>query len=390
MPLHILFITRWYPNKEDPMPGLFVRRHALAVARYAEVSVLYLHALSPAAYHIRPGIYLDETPGLTEVSVYYKGFKGNFPGGEVIKGIMYLVSVWRGYRYLRKHRGPFQLIHVNILTRAAIFPFILRFTAGIPYIITEHWSRYLPTVNTYRGFIRKIATPLVARYASALTAITHNLKSAMQQHGIDHPVFEVIPNVVDTDFFSPESHPENSKILLHVSCFEDRSKNISGLLQAVSMLRKKRNDFKLLLVGEGQDLHAMMELSKQLGLDDVVTFTGLAEGDTLVEYYRKSCCLVMFSNYENMPVVINESLSCGKPVIATAVGGIPEIMKEPPAKGYLVPARDVMALVEAMDTMLDNHQSFDSEDLRRYAIEKFSPEAVGKSLITLYRKILEP
>lgn len=388
MPLRILFISRWYPNKEDPMPGLFVRRHALAVARYAEVSVLYVHTLAPGNTDIQPGVYFDESLGISEVSVYYRGLKKNFPGAELIKGLLYLAAMVRGYRYILKCRGPFHLIHVNILTRAAILPFIIRVATGTPYIITEHWSRYLPTVNTYKGFIRKMATRLVARYASALTAVTHNLKSAMQKHGIDHPLFEVIPNVVDTDFFSPENQREGSKILLHVSCFEDRSKNISGLLRAIALLRQKRSDFRFLMVGEGQDLQAMMELSKRLKLDDVVTFTGLAEGDALVDYYRRSCCLVMFSNYENMPVVINESLSCGKPVIATAVGGIPEIMNEPPAKGYLVPAGEVDALAEAMDKMLDNYQSFDPEALRRYAIEKFSPEAVGKSFLTLYQKIL--
>lgn len=390
MPLRILFISRWYPNKEDPMPGLFVQRHALAVARYAEVSVLYVHTLTPGNSTIQPGVYSDESLGIFEVSVYYRGLKRNFPGAEVIKGLRYLAAMVKGYRYIAKYRGPFHLIHVNILTRAAILPLILRFTNGTPYIITEHWSRYLPTVDTYKGFMRKMVTRLVAHYASALTAVTHNLKSAMQQHGIDHPLFEVIPNVVDTDFFSPSGQYKSAKIILHVSCFEDRSKNISGLLRAIALLCEKRSDFRFLMVGEGQDLQAMMDLSRRLNLDDVVTFTGLAEGDVLVDYYRRSCCLVMFSNYENMPVVINESLSCGKPVIATAVGGIPEIMYEPPAKGYLVPAGDIDALTKAMDKMLDNFQSFDAEALRRYAIEKFSPEAVGKSFLTLYQKIVNP
>ena len=387
-PLRILFISRWYPNKEDPMPGLFVQRHAQAVGRQAEVCVLYVHPISPAGRTITPGIYIEQKQGITEVSVYFRSLRARFPGAEILKGLLYLCYMWKGYRLVKKEKGPFHLIHVNILTRAALLPFMLSIFRGIPYIITEHWSRYLPTVNTYKGWLRKAGTRIIARKASALTTVTHNLKTAMQRHGIVNPVFEVIPNVVDTDFFTPPAENPSEKIMVHVSCFEDRSKNISGLLQAVARLKEKRKDFSLLLVGEGQDLDDLKQLSRMLNIMDVVTFTGLAEGEILAEYYRKSCCLVMFSNYENMPVVINESLSCGKPVIATAVGGIPEIMNEPPAKGIMVAPGDVEGLAAAMDKMLDNYKEYDSAALRRYAIEKFSPQAVGSAFIHLYKRCL--
>ncbi|MEJ5303433.1 MAG: glycosyltransferase [Bacteroidales bacterium] len=387
-PLRILFISRWYPNKEDPMPGLFVQRHAQAVALEAEVSVLYVHALSRSAQNIKPGVYCEKKNGVTELAVYYRSLSLQLPGVEIIKGLLYLHYMWKGYRILKKEKGFFQLIHVNILTRAAILPFLLNLFQGIPYIVTEHWSRYLPTVKTYQGFIRKWITRLIARRASALTAVTHNLKAAMQSHGIDNDIFEVIPNVVDTDFFTPAPEMPGEKILLHVSCFEDRSKNISGLLKAIALLKEKRKDFKVLLVGEGQDLALMMQLSNHMNLMDTVVFTGLAEGEQLLKYYRQSCCLVMFSNYENMPVVINESISCGKPVITTSVGGIPEIMNEPPEKGILIAPGEIEGLAEAMNKMLDGFQQFEPALLHRYAVEKFSKKAVGDAFLNLYKSCL--
>lgn len=192
-PLRILFISRWYPNKEDPMPGLFVQRHAQAVALEAEVSVLYVHALSRSAQNIKPGVYCEKKNGVTELAVYYRSLSLQLPGVEIIKGLLYLHYMWKGYRILKKEKGFFQLIHVNILTRAAILPFLLNLFQGIPYIVTEHWSRYLPTVKTYQGFIRKWITRLIARRASALTAVTHNLKAAMQSHGIDNDIFRSYP-----------------------------------------------------------------------------------------------------------------------------------------------------------------------------------------------------
>ena len=83
-----------------------------------------------------------------------------------------------------------------------------------------------------------------------------------------------------------------------------------------------------LLVGDGKDREIIEQSAHDLVLKNIVQFTGLLEGEQLVDAYNKSMFTVLFSNFENMPVVISESFACGKPVIATRTGGISEFVNE--------------------------------------------------------------
>ncbi len=89
----------------------------------------------------------------------------------------------------------------------------------------------------------------------------------------------------------------------------------------IALLYQKRQDFELVLVGDGIDFEMIKSYAHELKLEDkVVTFTGVLTGKALVEEYQKSNFSVLFSNYENIPVVISESFACGKPFVSTNVG----------------------------------------------------------------------
>lgn len=78
-----------------------------------------------------------------------------------------------------------------------------------------------------------------------------------------------------------------------------------------------------------------------------------------------------------------EAFSCGKPVIATSVGGIPEIVNQ--KRGILVSKQDEKALQSALLEMLDTHSNYSATDIREYAIEHFSREKIGQSFSELYK-----
>jgi glycosyltransferase involved in cell wall biosynthesis len=140
------------------------------------------------------------------------------------------------------------------------------------------------------------------------------------------------------------------------------------------------------MVGEGIDLEKMKSLAAELGLESTrVMFTGLLENQELVDAYQSAEFMVMFSNFENMPVVISESLSCGLPVVATAVGGIPEYIN--PGNGRLVAAGDEAALLDAINFMLDHNSDFDRNQIRQKAVEIFSKQAVADKLKEFYNYV---
>ena len=385
---HILFLARWYPHREDPVFGLFVRNHAVAVAQFNRVSVLYVHAVAGAKEKWNLVTFDDES--VKTYIVYYRIPKRTIPVvTAVYKTYLFLRAHKHGFKRVKVLAGQPDLCHVNVLTRHGIIALFLKWGYKIPYIITEHWSRYLPIRNSYSGTFRKLFTRLVVRKAGAVTTISENLMRAMKFRGLKNPNYQVIHNVVDTHLFQPAAtNSSRQKVrMIHISCFEDQSKNISGLLRTLKNLSTIRTDWECVMVGDGMDFLKMKELAAELGLDkEFLHFTGLLQGVELVKEIQQSDFLIMFSNYENIPVVINEAFACGKPVLATAVGGIPEVVS--PERGILVDAGDEQALLAQMEQMLKTYSTYSAVDLRNYAVELFSYERVGEKIDAIYQQVM--
>jgi len=382
--LHVLFLPAWYPYDDDPMSGLFVQNHARAIAQFQKVTVVHAEAKQSLSEKLQ--LSVTEQNGFPEILVYYRKITGNFPLlTPIIKTVRLRQAICKGIEYLEKQYGKPDIIHAHILTRYGVFAYFLSRRWKIPYVITEHWSRYLPArKKEFKGVLRKFFTRLVVRKAAAILPVTQNLAKAMQAHKLHNKHYQVIPNVVDTNLFIPASQKpgKNTFHFIHISCIDNRSKNITGLLDAVKLLAEKRQDFDLTIVGDGPDMETIKTYTKKLGLTAFVAFTGLLTGHNLVAEIQKHHCLVMFSNFENMPVVINEAFACGLPVIAPDVGGISEHLSND--KGLLIKPKDTSGLQDAMLQMMKNYDKYDSQEIRQYAVDNFSYEQVGKQLNKIY------
>ncbi len=392
---HIVFLARWYPHRYDPMFGLFVQRHAEAAALFNDITVVYCQQTICRDASITPN---EDKQDVIDTSMHYN--KNKF---EIIRTlennvdtirIYYkkpknkILSLLRFYRAnmigLKLCKSPVDLIHVHILTRLGVIAWIQKVLHKTPYIITEHWSRYLPC-NDFGGFFRKLATKIVVRNAKLVTTVTENLADAMRNHGLRNDNYVVLPNVVNLDMFhiNRKDVSNTSTKIIHVSCFEDKSKNISGLLESLKIVEQKGIDFQCTLIGEGMDFDLMKEKAASLSLINKVSFTGLLEGQTLADEISSGDFLVLSSNYENMPVVILEALASGLPVVSTNVGGIKEMIDE--TKGILVEPRNKEALAEAMIKMIETHKNYDPEYLRKSVIERYGYESVGMFLDKIYK-----
>lgn len=324
---HILFLPRWYPNRYDPMPGLFIRRHALSVSKEWQVSVLYVHT---DFNKIKSGYEIEafHNDGITEVIVYTRAFHTGIAKLDSLLNLYrFFKAHLKGYRILRETLPTPALTHVNVLTRCGVVALFLKVFKWIPFVITEHWTRYLPGMDSFNGGFRKWISRIVVRNSSAVLPVTLNLQKAMESHGLTNSNYVVIPNVVDTSLFQPHPLPpaERERMFLHVSCFDDKQKNISGILNVLKRLSEKRQDWKCIMVGEGIHFKELVAYAEELKLKDTfVQFTGLKENQELVRLMQKAQFQLMFSRYENLPVVIPESFACGVPFISTNVGGIAE------------------------------------------------------------------
>jgi glycosyltransferase involved in cell wall biosynthesis len=369
------------------MPGLFVQRQAEALASDCLTAVLYVHEDEHAVNHYEAE--MSEENGVHVVRVYFHRYSGQIAMvNRTVNGCRFLKAHRMGFRML-KNFSP-DILHVHVLTRLGLVAWIYGRMKGIPYVVTEHWSRYFAGNAGYSGWLRKVLTNCVARHAGYILPVSAILEKAMRAQGIPGN-YRVLPNIVNTaDFRIPGMGKESQGVrrrMIHVSCFDDRSKNISGFLRVVKLLSQKRADFDCLLVGEGPDHGKMKSLANELGLDGIARFSGLLESGKLAEEMSRASFLVLSSRYETFGTVIIEALACGLPVVSTRVGIAPEVVGA--ENGILCDSDNPAALENALSVMLDMCGGYNKESVRRSIPAGFLPENVTARLIEIYHSVIQ-
>ncbi|MBD2714225.1 glycosyltransferase [Microvirga sp. STR05] len=386
--MRVLMLPKWYPNRYDDQDGDFVSRHVAAIAPHAQVAVLFA-AVARGPLPSLISLDADLSGTVPTLRYYYRAQPTGFgPLDKVLKLGLYFWCMVQGYQRLARHWGGApELVHVHVLLRTGLFAWWLKLTRNLPFVVTEHWTLYLPQ-NAYRiGWLRRWLTQRVVQAAAGLHTVSDNLRGALAQLGVRNPRTVVITNVVDTALFHLPAEPSKRAGLLHVAAFNEQAKNLSGLLRVVARLRATQPNIRLRIAGYGPAEAQVKQLAAELGLlqEDTVIFLGKLTTEAVATEMRRAACFVLFSNYENLPCVLIEAQASGLPAVATAVGGVPELLPPDGTRGYLVPARDEAALAEALAHVLRQPEQFDADALRRYAEEHFSYSAVGRQFVSFYQ-----
>lgn len=378
----VLFLPAWYPTRNDNMGGIFVRAFGLALLEKINVHVLHIAGQKNLKKFFEYTKTLDN--GLeTHILYYRKPVKKNI-FTVFLEGIMYGIGSFLGYYHYRKQHIRPDAFHVFVLTRAAILPYFLSLFNKTRYYITEVWSRYLPEDDSFKGFFRKALARKIVNRSSGIATVSLSLKEALIKHDLNHTNFQVINSVVPSPFFKTNfSVDKEIPVIrfLHVSCFDDYIKNISGMLNAFKLVEKSGIPFELQLVGSGADFESMVRYAQKLELHNT-TFLGKLTGENLFKAFEQANALVLFSNYETQGCVILEAQACGMPVIGSRTGGIPELISKD--DGLLVAPGDEEALAEAIRNMINNYRSYNRQQIRSNAIANYSFENIAAKFINFY------
>ena len=141
--LNILFTVAWYPNRMQPGDGVFVEKHAKGLAVNHDVNVLMVKADPSVDSSFQIDKEIDESGNLRIYRVYVPKVKKEVPVYTQLKRFYhYLRGSLAGYKMILRDSGRPDISHINVLTRAGLLPYILKKKYNIPYIITEHWTRY--------------------------------------------------------------------------------------------------------------------------------------------------------------------------------------------------------------------------------------------------------
>jgi glycosyltransferase involved in cell wall biosynthesis len=368
------------------MEGLFVQKHAQAVSLYNNVTVLFVYEHRDVK---RFEVCTAENHEVNEIIVYFPANKNEILN-KIFKQLRYIYAYFLGFRTLHKSGFKIDLIHANVLTRTALIAYFYKIITKTPYVITEHWSRLLPGQNGFNGFLRKFAAKKVVRSASYIMPVSSSLLKGLEEHKLLLTDYQIVENVVDDCFYKQYEIIKRKKIrLLNVTCFDEKSKNLHGLLRTIRTLANDRDDFELVLIGEGIDYEKTKDYYNSLKFknDDTVIFAGLKTSEEVAEMMQNADLLVQFSNYESAGVVVQEALVSGLPVVSTKVGIAPEYINE--TNGRLVEPGDEDELCKILNHIIDNIHSFDRLMIKQQVKDKFSYKNIGEKYSFIYNSIFK-
>ncbi|WP_367269781.1 glycosyltransferase family 4 protein [Roseateles sp.] len=233
---------------------------------------------------------------------------------------------------------------------------------GVAAALLARWFGK-PLVVTARGsdvnLIGRHALPRrfmrwASRVASASIGVSQSLVERMRELGLSSPLQVALRNGVDLARFHADADStalrarlgvDGNPLLLSVGNLVPL-KGHDLVLEALYLLRRQGLDARLCIIGAGPLRAELEALAERLGLAGQVRFLGAMPQDELASWYGAADMLVLASEREGWPNVLLESMACGTPVVATAVGGIPEIV-EPPLTGRIVPQRTAQDLAAA-------------------------------------------
>lgn len=392
-----LFITPWYPSKYDAMSGLFVFRHAEAiVTQDIDVHVLYV------CYHKDVEVpYIEHvwSEGVEQTYFYFPEKKNIFTE---------IKHLFRAWRYWHSHYGLPDIVHLNVLTKQILLPLYIKKRYHIPFVLTEHWSGYLPENGAfYRSKSKEFYKRAIAK-ASMVMPVSDLLAQAMKKALTNNlKDVTVIPNVVNDLFYSLSRNeysktvlPKNREkfVFLHVSCFDNEAKNTIGIVEAAEQLLAIRDDFKVKMVGTGPDFEATKAVAEKKGLTDrgIIEFTGELLTEQVAIEMTEADTFLLFSNYETAAVVLQEASVMELPIISTAVGIAPMILHpitktendiKISSQGILVPQKDTNTLCYAMNYMIDHINDFSTRDNSNTKNE-YTYKSIGEKISAVYKQTI--
>lgn len=314
--------------------GLVTGGQEVLVARLAER--LDRHRFRPVVISLQEGGWLVHHLESVGIPVYCLN------GAERLDPLL----VWRIARVLRRERV--EVVHCHNRTPLFYAGIAARLAPASRLVFTLHGNFSLDDSGT-APFIRALL-----RRAGSVIPVSGEIERTLRDGGWAQPdQMEVICNGVDTDLFQPESgapwrsrlgfRPEHRVIGTVARLAPEKDQ--ASLLRAFACLRRNMPEARLLIVGDGPLRSELERLAEQLGIADATRFTG--EQRETRPYYQAMDVFALPSLTEGTSLTLLEAMACARPVVASAVGGTPDVVRDG-VSGILVPAARPDALAQAL------------------------------------------
>jgi len=333
--LRILTFASLFPNSADPDHGIFVYQRSAHLAKRPgnEVEVVAPIPYLPRWVKTRRWQTMASLPRqetIQTLTVHHPRYfllpKISMP----FHALSMFLGCLPGIRRINR-RKKIDCIDAHFVYPDGLVAVLLGKLLRIPVIVSARGT----DINVYPSFY--LIRPMICwtlRRASALIAVSAALKTAIAALGTDENKIRVVSNGVDSERFQNSKQEEarrqlnlplEGRLILSVGALIP-SKGHQLLVRAFSRIAAELGDVRLCILGEGPYRSELQQLITKLCLNGKVQLLGKRHNEELPLWYNAADISCLASAREGWPNVVTESLACGTPVVATRVGGIPEIL----------------------------------------------------------------
>jgi glycosyltransferase involved in cell wall biosynthesis len=389
--IKIVTFTTLYPNAVQPTNWLFVEHRLRHLLKSGEIEA---KVVAPVPWfpikHSCFGRYalyarVPDKERRHGIDVFHPRYPVVPKIGMVIAPLLMVTTLRPVFTKLRRDGYKFDLIDAHYFYPDGVAAVLLGRMFNKPVIITGRGT----DINVFPRYrLPRKSILWAARRAAASITVCQALKNKLVEMGVPEKHVTVLRNGVDLELFHPIDRDAARQRL-----------GLDGitLLSVGNLVKLKGHDIviralrelpkvHLLIAGDGEEEFKLRKLTNSLGVSNRVTFLGPLLQEDLIEYYGAVDALVLASSREGWANVLLEAMACGTPVIASSVGGTPEVVTAPEA-GVLMRERTPAGLVQAFHALFANYPSRNAT--RRYA-ERFDWEETTQLNLTLIRDILAP
>lgn len=303
-----------------------------------------------------------------------------------------LSSTYHALRYYNEN----DIIHAYFVIPAGIPGYFMKKIRKKTFIVTIFGADiYDPTrFKLERKSMNSLAIKRILESADIVTTISHDLVSRIKE--VYDTNVEIIHCGVDINKFHPENTErvkedlglDTNKIqLLSVGRLVKR-KGLDNLLYALKKVLKEHRDVKLTIIGQGPEKERLKEIINRLDLQTNVSLVGFVDEEQLVKYYQACDIFTLSSLHEGQGCTILEAMGCGKPIVATNVGGIPDSVITN-YNGILVPPNNPKNMGDALLTLIEDGdlRSIMATNSRNRAVNKFDWNVIANQISKLYSEL---
>lgn len=380
--MRVLVLASWYPSEKKPLNGIFFKEQAEALKKYGLDIVVLNIELTSIMNIIRksPQIGLSIN-NENNINVYrYKSYNF-FPKlySFYIKYYSHLIR--KCIKKIESKEGKIDIIHIHSAFDGGIA--YSKSRVNIPYVITEHSSRY------HRGIINSSENKLLYdafSKASKVIAVSKGLEEKIKCYCSNEISPIIVPNLVKISENEIKLDLNKKKFRFFSLAFLNTYKGMDILINAFRINKDLLDSVELFIGGDGPEKENLIELIRENKLENNIFLLGELSREEVAVNMKNCNAFVLASRVETFGIVFIEAMSQGKPVIGTKTGGPDTFINE--QVGITVDIDDTEGLAKAIRDIYYNYTKYDSDYIKEYCLNTFSEEKISEQLYKIYNEVI--